>query len=47
MQAKENGLVKTGDRVVVSQCPRDINSEVMEEKGIVKLITVDDDVEEG
>ncbi len=40
-QAKAVGLVTSGDRVVVSQCPRDIQSDVMGESGVVQLITVD------
>ncbi|GLC42008.1 hypothetical protein PLESTF_000110500 [Pleodorina starrii] len=42
--AKQVGMVKSGDKVVVSQCPRTGYSEVMEEAGVVKLITVDDHV---
>ncbi len=30
VQAKSIGLVVSGDRVVVSQCPREINSDVSE-----------------
>ncbi|KAG2488957.1 hypothetical protein HYH03_012576 [Edaphochlamys debaryana] len=40
--AKQAGMVKSGDKVVVSQCPRTGYSDVMEEAGVVKLITVDD-----
>jgi len=39
--AKSRNLVQPGDRVVVSQCPRDINSPVMSETGVVQLLTVD------
>ncbi|KAF5836459.1 pyruvate kinase [Dunaliella salina] len=39
--AKSRNLVQPGDRVVVSQCPRDINSPVMSEAGVVQLLTVD------
>ena len=38
--AKANGLVSVGDRVVVSQCPRKDNSDVMEEAGVVSLVQV-------
>lgn len=41
-QAKSVGLARSGDKVVVSQCPRTGYSDVMEEAGVVKLITVDD-----
>lgn len=43
MQAKQRGLVATGDRVVVSQCPR-VNSQFdcMQEAGVVKILTVED-----
>lgn len=40
--AKSVGLARSGDKVVVSQCPRTGYSDVMEEAGVVKLITVDD-----
>lgn len=40
--AKAVGLVRAGDKVVISQCPRTGYSDVMEEAGVVKLITVDD-----
>ncbi|KAG2439721.1 hypothetical protein HYH02_010599 [Chlamydomonas schloesseri] len=42
--AKQVGMVRSGDKVVVSQCPRTGYSDVMEEAGVVKLITVDDHV---
>lgn len=42
VQAKAVGLVRAGDKVVISQCPRTGYSDVMEEAGVVKLITVDD-----
>ena len=35
-------MVVPGDRVVVSQCPRNMDSGVMQETGVVKLITVDE-----
>ncbi|MEW5309186.1 MAG: hypothetical protein WDW38_001091 [Sanguina aurantia] len=38
--AKAHGLVKVGDTVVVSQCPRHTDSSVMQEAGVVKLVTV-------
>ena len=41
VQARSLGLVTEGDQVVVSQCPRAGISEVMEEAGVVKLVTVD------
>lgn len=40
LQAKAHGLVKVGDTVVVSQCPRHTDSSVMQEAGVVKLVTV-------
>ncbi|GIL59095.1 hypothetical protein Vafri_14039 [Volvox africanus] len=42
--AKQVGMVRSGDKVVVSQCPRTGYSDVMEEAGVVKLITVDDHI---
>lgn len=44
MQASSRGLIKAGDRVVVSQCPR-INQRfpVMAEAGVVKILTIGPD----
>lgn len=41
-QARERGLTKPGDRVVVSQCPRANQrfSESMQETGVVKIMTL-------
>ena len=47
LQAKERGLIQDGDRVVVSQCPRkNMRSDVMQESGVVKIITVQDTPQE-
>ncbi len=40
-QALSIGLVQAGDQVVVSQCPRTVSSTTMEERGVVKLVTVE------
>lgn len=44
LQANTRGLIKAGDRVVVSQCPR-VNERfpVMAEAGVVKILTIDSD----
>jgi hypothetical protein len=43
-QAAARGLMRAGDRVVVSQCPR-VNEQfpVMAEAGVVKILTIDTD----
>lgn len=40
MQAIEIGLVKKGDRVVVSQCPRRLARGVFNEAAVVKFVLV-------
>jgi pyruvate kinase len=40
--AKTKGLVKAGERVVVSKCPRKGYSDIMDEAGVVILLQVDD-----
>lgn len=44
LQASSRGLIKAGDRVVVSQCPR-VNERfpVMAEAGVVKILTIGPD----
>jgi hypothetical protein len=41
-QAKERGLTRPGDRVVVSQCPRvtQRHGDLMSETGVVKILTL-------
>lgn len=44
MQAKDRGLIKAGDAVVVSQCPRVHDRfPVMAEAGVVKILTISED----
>jgi hypothetical protein len=42
VEAKERGLTRPGDRVVVSQCPRKTQkfTDVMQETGVVKILTL-------
>ena len=40
MQAQEVGLVKKGDRVVVSQCPRLLQGGMFNEAAVVKFVVV-------
>jgi hypothetical protein len=44
LQANKRGLIRGGDRVVVSQCPR-VNERfpVMAEAGVVKILTISED----
>lgn len=42
MQAIRMGLVKSGDRVVVSQCPRVLSDGLFEEAAVVKFIVAGD-----
>ena len=44
LQAAARGLIKSGDRVVVSQCPR-LNDRFpcMAEAGVVKILTIGSD----
>lgn len=40
VQAREKGLAKDGDRVVVSQCPRVLADGLFEEAAVVKFLIV-------
>jgi hypothetical protein len=38
--ASSQGLVQAGDRVVISQCPREYSGSVLSEAGVVSLVQV-------